>query len=275
MLLQPVAEGQVLLGHRVQVERRVLLERPQREALGLHRRDDLLLQDLLVEQVLHADAQARRLVGVAGADPAAGGADLQLAQLRLAGRVEQQVVGHDQVRVGRDAQPAQRRPAARAGRRAPRSAPAGRSRRRCRSRSACRGRGSPRGSGGASTPRSPRTIVWPALLPPWKRTTASPCSASRSVILPLPSSPHWAPTMTIPGMAVQFRGAAGLSRPLRSDARLRGRGYSRRSSSPYSGIGHRRSRPAARRSARRVARPARRASGSSWPRSPARPRSGR
>src|SRR3954447_2270011 len=44
-----------------------------------------------------------------------------------------------------------------------------------------------------------RTIVWPALLPPWKRTTASACSASRSVIFPLPSSPHWAPTMTIPG----------------------------------------------------------------------------
>ena len=46
-----------------------------------------------------------------------------------------------------------------------------------------------------------RTIVWPALLPPWKRTTASACSASRSVIFPLPSSPHWAPTMTIPGMS--------------------------------------------------------------------------
>src|SRR3954453_7625000 len=42
-------------------------------------------------------------------------------------------------------------------------------------------------------------MVWPALLPPWKRTTASACSASRSVIFPLPSSPHWAPTMTIPG----------------------------------------------------------------------------
>src|SRR5919112_1436869 len=44
-----------------------------------------------------------------------------------------------------------------------------------------------------------RTMVWPALLPPWKRTTASACSASRSVIFPLPSSPHWAPTMTMPG----------------------------------------------------------------------------
>src|SRR3954471_12891007 len=45
-----------------------------------------------------------------------------------------------------------------------------------------------------------RTIVWPALLPPWKRTTMSARSASRSTILPLPSSPHWTPTMTMPGM---------------------------------------------------------------------------
>src|SRR6188472_4209736 len=46
-----------------------------------------------------------------------------------------------------------------------------------------------------------RTIVWPALLPPWKRTIASARSASRSVTLPLPSSPHWAPTITSPGIA--------------------------------------------------------------------------
>ena len=45
----------------------------------------------------------------------------------------------------------------------------------------------------ASSPS--RTIVCPALLPPWKRMTASARSASRSVTLPLPSSPHWAPTM--------------------------------------------------------------------------------
>src|SRR6476469_1990488 len=51
------------------------------------------------------------------------------------------------------------------------------------------------------TSSSPRTIVWPALLPPWKRTIASAGSASRSTTLPLPSSPHWAPTMTIPGIA--------------------------------------------------------------------------
>src|SRR5689334_5309640 len=40
------------------------------------------------------------------------------------------------------------------------------------------------------------TSVWPALWPPWKRTTMSACSESQSTILPLPSSPHWAPTTT-------------------------------------------------------------------------------
>src|SRR5579875_2302187 len=59
---------------------------------------------------------------------------------------------------------------------------------------------------------SPRTIVWPALLPPWKRTTACARSASMSVTLPLPSSPHWAPTTTIPGTTVSV-GARWASRP--------------------------------------------------------------
>src|ERR1700734_104416 len=54
--------------------------------------------------------------------------------------------------------------------------------------------------------RRPRTIVWPALLPPWKRTTASARSASRSVILPLPSSPHWSRTITMPGLEGSLRG---------------------------------------------------------------------
>src|SRR5215208_5861628 len=45
-----------------------------------------------------------------------------------------------------------------------------------------------------------RTIVCPALLPPWNRMTISAPSAMRSTTLPLPSSPHWAPTITMPGM---------------------------------------------------------------------------
>ncbi len=80
VFLQPVPVGQVFLGHRVQVEGRILLKGPQREPLGLHRGDDLLLQDLLVKEILDTDAQPGRLVRVAGADAPAGGADLQLAQ---------------------------------------------------------------------------------------------------------------------------------------------------------------------------------------------------
>src|SRR5579885_2753750 len=40
------------------------------------------------------------------------------------------------------------------------------------------------------------TSVWPALWPPWKRTTISALSDNQSTILPFPSSPHWAPTTT-------------------------------------------------------------------------------
>src|SRR5579883_1380478 len=46
-------------------------------------------------------------------------------------------------------------------------------------------------------------MVWPALLPPWNRTTMSARFDSQSMILPLPSSPHWAPiTVTL---AMNFR----------------------------------------------------------------------
>ena len=40
-------------------------------------------------------------------------------------------------------------------------------------------------------------MVWPALLPPWKRTISPLCALSMSTIFPLPSSPHWAPIMTV------------------------------------------------------------------------------
>src|SRR3989338_1584303 len=40
------------------------------------------------------------------------------------------------------------------------------------------------------------TSVWPALWPPWKRTTPCAFSVSQSTSLPLPSSPHWVPTTT-------------------------------------------------------------------------------
>ena len=48
--------------------------------------------------------EPRRLVRVARSDAPSRRADLELAELRLAGVVEHHVVGHDQVRVGRDPQ---------------------------------------------------------------------------------------------------------------------------------------------------------------------------
>src|SRR3954447_20529083 len=47
------------------------------------------------------------------------------------------------------------------------------------------------------------TRVWPALLPPWKRTTRSASAASRSTTLPFPSSPHCGPMTIVAGMALQ------------------------------------------------------------------------
>ncbi len=63
----------------------------------------------------------------------------------------------------------------------------------------------------------PTTSVCPALLPPWNRTTTSASWVSRSTILPLPSSPHWAPTTTTFGMLELLgrslrRGSPGIHR---------------------------------------------------------------
>src|SRR5262249_1541847 len=54
------------------------------------------------------------------------------------------------------------------------------------------GRTTPEGSRLSRYSTLPMTSVWPALCPPWKRTTTSARSESQSTILPLPSSPHWA-----------------------------------------------------------------------------------
>src|SRR5262249_30976874 len=62
---------------------------------------------------------------------------------------------------------------------------------------------------GCSTPAGTRfrtvfspftTSVWPALLPPWKRTTKSASAARRSTTFPFPSSPHCVPMMTVAGI---------------------------------------------------------------------------
>jgi len=45
--------------------------------------------------------------------------------------------------------------------------------------------------------------VCPALLPPWLRTTMSAFAVSTSIILPLPSSPHCAPTKIVLAIAIR------------------------------------------------------------------------
>src|SRR3546814_12243874 len=55
------------------------------------------------------------------------------------------------------------------------------------------------------------TSVWPALCPPWKRTTTSARSASQSTIFPFPSSPHWAPiTVTLAILQLSVSSRPGL-----------------------------------------------------------------
>ena len=88
--------------HLVEVERLEAVDALQPDVLLGDGELDLLAQDLRVEQVLDADADARRLVGVRRADPAAGRPDLQVAEAPLARAVERDVPRHDQMRVARD-----------------------------------------------------------------------------------------------------------------------------------------------------------------------------
>ena len=66
---------------------------------------DLVGQQLGVEHVGDPDSHAGDLVLVAGADAAAGGADLLAAHVALGDLVDGHVVGHQQMRVGGDQQP--------------------------------------------------------------------------------------------------------------------------------------------------------------------------
>src|SRR5438034_673621 len=54
--------------------------------------------------------------------------------------------------------------------------------------------------------------VWPALLPPWLRTTISARAVSTSMILPLPSSPHCIPIKIV--FAMETRNGQKISQHL-------------------------------------------------------------
>lgn len=70
--------------------------------LQFERRLDLLREDLLVEHIRRAHTDAGDLVLVTRTDAAARGADLLVAQKPLGDLVDRDVVGHQQVGVGRD-----------------------------------------------------------------------------------------------------------------------------------------------------------------------------
>ena len=94
--------GLVARGDVLELERLVLVDALEPDVLLGERDLDLLAQDLRVEQVLDADPDPRRLVGVRGADAAPRRADLELAEPPLARAVDRDVPRHDQVRVARD-----------------------------------------------------------------------------------------------------------------------------------------------------------------------------
>src|ERR1700761_6238813 len=79
-------------------------------------------------------------------------------------------------------------------------------------------------------------MVWPALLPPWKRTTMSARFDSQSMILPLPSSPHWAP-ITVTFAIIPYPDYR-CSLTLRARARVFGRWSDRRPVIIYSTDGN-------------------------------------
>ena len=99
---QPLRVALVAGGDLLEVEAVDLVDALEPDVLLGERDLDLLAQDLRVEHVLHADADARGLVGVGRADAAAGRADLELAEPALGGLVDRDVPRHDQVRVPGD-----------------------------------------------------------------------------------------------------------------------------------------------------------------------------
>src|SRR5262245_46315503 len=66
------------------------------------------------------------------------------------------------------------------------------------------GRRTPEGTNWSTKRRSSTTMVCPAFGPPEYRATTSTQGATRSTTFPFPSSPHWAPTITMLG-----KGASG------------------------------------------------------------------
>ena len=101
---QAVGVGEQVVDDLVDRDRATVVDLHQQVVLLVERALDLLPQDVLVEQVLDADADPVDLVGVGRADAAAGRADLALAEEALGHLVERAVVLRDDVGVRADQQ---------------------------------------------------------------------------------------------------------------------------------------------------------------------------
>jgi hypothetical protein len=108
---EPLGEAQQVLDGLVDRDRAPVVDLHQQVVLLVEGALDLLPQDVLVEQVLDADADAVDLVRVRRADAAAGRADLPLAEEPLGDLVDRAVVRGDDVRGGRHQQPLRGDPA--------------------------------------------------------------------------------------------------------------------------------------------------------------------
>ena len=102
---QPLGVGEQVFHDLVARDRTAVEDLHQQVVLLVESALDLLAQDVLVEQILHPDADTVDLVGVRRADAAAGRADVALAEEPLRHLVERAVVLRDDVRVGADLQP--------------------------------------------------------------------------------------------------------------------------------------------------------------------------
>ena len=104
-VLESLGLGQQVLDDLGRVERLAVVDLDQHLVLQLQCGLDLLGQQRLVEHVGDTDPDAGDLVLIAGADAAAGGADLLAARVSLDDLVHGDVIRHQQVRVGGDQQP--------------------------------------------------------------------------------------------------------------------------------------------------------------------------
>ena len=85
---QPLGVGEQVVDDLVDGDRAAVVDLHEQVVLLLEGALDLLAQDVLVEEVLDADAEPVDLVGVGRADAAAGGADLGVAEEPLGDLVD-------------------------------------------------------------------------------------------------------------------------------------------------------------------------------------------